>query len=615
MRNRGFSLVTVVVLSSIVVMLVMAGLYISQISFMNTTSEATYYRAQKAADACLLAAVDRVNSTGFCGNQTLTNSDLGINLNGSSCQVSFYQSTRICFLDATGTYNNINVYENSIIQAFYGVGLYTVRGGVNATYNGGFLSGCDYTSTSNSCFVPAFIASSGNVNLNGINPQFCPSSGSQENSYGIYGNPPIYTNAPFSDLVPLFFNVNCFGSNFFDSIDSCNYGLTDALTTTYAIPYDGSPDFTFDSYGQPIINQNLLNFLYQLPNITQSGPNCQYTVSSQSNLNLSNLSFLPPTISPSSCNTLTLYITNTNSVYGTPSIPITIYANAPLNLNGISGNILGVNNYGENQYNLYIYSIAPINISNGFQNARILTTNQVNDVDGSNITNATIIQALQTSNQNNNPNSPQNFIVQNGQGSLQITNSKVITRQIRFENLYAYRDLAYLYANACPACSRASSNSSINACYNDGRRCAWADGVGQNYYLQNSAYFGIDPNGNIQSANGNPLVSLLINNNSVVAAYSNNFGGIYFGQDVNYIYGSNATVEGFLVRNFPPNLSLNIGFNPSTYFQFNLNAINSLAYNSNRPNFPGFWFVKTVDCLKEPPTPAYMSVLTKMIVW
>ncbi len=597
-----------------------------------------------------MAAMDSVNSTGFCGNRTLNNTQLNIPLRHSSCSVTFYQSSRMCFLTATGGINgtSVSVNETSMIQAFYGVGLYTVRGGVNATYNNGFLSGCDYNSNSKGCYVPAFIASSGNIILNGYTPQYCPSSQAAEGYSGIYGEPPKFTNAPFTDLTPLFFNVNCFGSNF--SADSssggCNYGLTDALVTTYALPYTSSngntsSDFTFDQYGQPIINQNLLNDLRNFSNDLQSGivpnelNNIQTSscgcINPSSPINLSSLSSSCPNINFSSCpNGIYIYLNNGNSYTITntysQSIPLYIYAyNSSLNLNPVSGSVLGQNSYGENTYNLNIYDIIYppnanssnndiINISGGLSNARILTATEIQDNDSNPISNSTIIQALDNSNQNNSSSiSPEYFTNNNNNGNnIYIQNSKIITKGIIFPfgngNIYAYGDLAYLYADACSnpnKCSRSSSNPYTNPCPNNNiYRCGW--------YV-NNAYFGIDQNGNLQDSSGNSLTSLLINNNSIVFANSNNFGGIYFGQDVTYIRSYYATLEGFLVRNFPPNLSLNINFIPSTYFQFNLNAINSLTYNPNTGT--GFWFVRPVSCLREPPTPAYMSIITRMTTW
>ncbi|MCX8075656.1 MAG: hypothetical protein N3C57_01370, partial [Aquificaceae bacterium] len=522
------------------------------------------------------------------------------------------------------------VYKTAIIQAFYGVGLYTVRGGVNATYSGGLLSGCYYEANpQNNCFVPAFIASAGNVNLGGATQRSCGPT--PPTNPGVYGTPPVFSNAQFTDLTPLFFNVNCFASNFFRNAEACNYGLTDALVDTYSLRYrDNQPDFTFSPHGEPVINQTLLLDLQSNTQVTPQGPpNCRVTVN-QNSINLNNLiATLNPLLGGQAglCQSVEIYTNSDLTLTGTPPIQTTIFmrGNATtgtlLVLNGVNGTITGTTNFGENVYNLRIYSARPVRIDANSSRFRLVTTNQVTT--GNNnitITEATIVQALTDNEQNNDPASPQNFIAFNGTGTLTITDSKLITRQVRFGVLNAHRDLFYLYANACPNCSRATNTASVDACRTDMRRCGWAPGLGGGglVALTNDAFFGTDQNRNIQDAQGRMLVSLLINNNSVVAGRRNFFGGIYFGQDVNYILragGEPNVVRGFFVRNFPQNLSLDIGFDASIDFQFRLDAINNLRFDHNRVGFQGFWFIKRVTCVREDPTPAYMSIITRMTSW
>ncbi len=615
MRNKGFALITVISLMAIVSLIVTAGIVTTNVSQLTTLSTVRFQLAQEAADACLRRALDEVNATGICGNRTLNNQDLGLNLNpGVQCSAQLIQSGRICFIRAVGQNSNARVYKTAILQAFYGMGLYTVRGGVNATYSGGLLTGC-YYEPNNNCFVPAFIASSGTVSLGGANPQNCPANNTNPTS-GVWGLPPIFTNAQFTDLTPLFFNVNCFASNFYREGERCNYGLTDAIVDTYALTYrDGRPDFAFSPHGEPVINPTLLSDLNNIANVQNQGPpNCRVRLDNIITINLANIlnNTLLNTLLGGllgQCQRLEIYTNNNLTLTGGPSpIPVFVYSGANITLSGVNGGTRGTTNFGENLYNLNIYTLGTTTITANSTNFRLLTTNAVNVNSGLTVSNATIIQALQNATQNNNSASPQNFIVGGGTGTLTLTDSKLITRQIRFGTLNAWRDLVYVYANACPNCGRDSNTASIDACQNDNRRCGW-------FSSQGSAYFGTDANRNIQDASGRPLVSLLINNNSVVRAYNNFFGGIYFGQDVNYIQGVGAVVRGFLVRNFPRNLSLNIGFNQNTDFRFRLDAINNLRYDPNRQGFPGFWFVRRVDCVRELPTPGYMSIITRMTSW
>lgn len=621
MKQKGYALLTVIVFSSIIALIISSAILITNISSQSTLSEVRFQKAEALADSCLLKAIDKVNATGVCGNINLSNSDLGINSSTETCTVSLSQHGKICFIRAEGSVGLSKVHKTAVIQAFYGVGLYTVRGSVNATYSGGLLTGC-YYETNNNCFVPAFIASSGTVSLGGNTPENCPSKYTNITS-GIWGTPPTYTRAQFRDLVPLFFNVNCFASNFYRENERCNYGLTDALVETYGIKYSNNKtDFRFSPYGEPVINEKLLSDLSQNQTIQDIAPNCKTTLpSSTSRIDLSNL----PTTYPNyqNCRTLEIYVNPSSSLTITGNLTIQnlrvfIYIRergSTVKVNNLTGSVIGFNNFGENIYNVNIYTLRPVEITTNSSSFRLLTTNTINVGTGITINNTSIIQALEDENQNNDPSSPQNFIVRSGTGTLTLTDSKLITRQLRFGTLYAWRDLVYVYANACPKCSRDSNAASLNACNNDARRCGWAYQTGSRAQLSNNAYFGTDTNRNIQDTNGESLVSILINNNSVVRGNNNFFGGIYFGQDVNYIRSSGTVMRGFLVINFPNNLLLNTEFNSSMDFQFRLDAINNLRYDENRQGFKGFWFVRKVDCVREDQTPAYMPIITRMTSW
>ncbi|RMH80865.1 MAG: hypothetical protein D6674_02170 [Acidobacteria bacterium] len=621
MRKRGFALPTVIALSGIIALIITAGYTVTNIAQRTTLSTVNFQLAKEASNACIMRATDEVQATGFCGDRRLNNQQLGIQLTGGTCEVEFRQSGRICFLRSVGRFGNSEVYTTSMIQSFFGVGLYTVRGGVDASYTGGLLTGCYYEQSGN-CFVPAFIASSGTISLGSANPQSCPTNQTNPNT-GVWGTPPTFTNAQFRDLVPLFFNVECFASNYYRAGERCRYGLTDALVDTYALQYrDGRPDFTFSQHGEPVINQALLSDIRSTASITPQGPpNCRLqvpTTPANANINLSNLLTLLDNLIPggASCQRVELYLDQSTTIAGTPPIPTVVYLRNPagqsrtLTLAGVIGSptVQPTTSFGEFIYRLVIYSGGNVNVTANSLRFRLLTTGTINVTTGLTLSEASIFQVLENDTQNNNPASPQNMIVGNGTGTLNITDSKLITRQVRFGILNAHRDLFFVYAHACPNCSRDSNLGSVNACQNDIRRCGWAGGTGTRPSMQNDAFFGTDANRNIQDATGRPLVSLLINNNSVVAGRQNFFGGIYFGQDVNYILrtsGQPNVVRGFLIRNFPANLSLSIGFDSAIDFRFRLDAINNIRYDQSRQGFPGFWFVRRVDCVREiqhPPT-------------
>ncbi|QER42574.1 hypothetical protein F1847_07400 [Thermodesulfobacterium sp. TA1] len=627
MKKKGFALVTALILCFVLSVIGTAAITLSYISYQTSMAEKNFYLAEKAANVCLLAAVDEINRTGFCGNQEYTASGLGYQLPyGTTCKVTSTQSTNICFLRAEGQARSSRVFKTTIIQGFYGAGLYTVRGGVSASYSGGLLTGCD---AANNCTVPAFIASSGTINLGSATPRYCP----QTSSTGIWGNPPTYTNAAFRDLVPLFFNVNCFASDFYNPNYRCNYGLTDALRDTYGwvyrnnnqtyfTPYpndqpsNNATDFYFSPYGEPVINPTLKSDLSSPSSIT-SIP-CSF-INNSTSYNLNN--FCSDYYYPNpTCGNYTIVFTTSSTITLTGTLPsncggtdissrwVTIFLPKGGTINNLNGNLpVSQTSLGEWRYRLNIYSGGPLTISNGLNFTRILTNATVNISSGITINNSTVIQVLNHETENNNANAPQNLI---NSRTTYFYDSKIISRHIRFVNnhFYAFRTLLYLYANACPNCVRNTSDPNQNPCYTGSNyyRCGW---YGGSY----NAYIGMYGNGTYLLPDRTPLTSIVINNNSIVRSSNFYIAGIYFGQDVNYLLGSVSVIRGFLVRNFPPNLSLRIGFNSNTNFQFKLDAINSLRYDplSRR----GFWFVRKVECIREKPTPAYFSIITRMTTW
>jgi hypothetical protein len=252
--SKGFSLITVLGLTLIISLIGATAMYISLIDNKLTGANAKYELADKAAEYGLLQAVNSIQANGFCYNTTNNGSD---GLATYSTQIQ--RSSNICFVKSTGQVGNAKVVKTAIIQSYYGIGLYTVRGGVNASYNGGRLSGCD---KANSCYVPAFIAS-GSINLNGAQTYSCPAD---NGSQGIFGNPPIINGVKFIDLTPLFFNVNCENSQ---RDSNCSYGLNNALEDTFATdPNTNIKDFYIDQYNQVVLTNTVENNLYTPPTPT-----------------------------------------------------------------------------------------------------------------------------------------------------------------------------------------------------------------------------------------------------------------------------------------------------------------------------------------------------------
>jgi len=267
--SKGFSLITVLGLTLIISLIGATAMYISLIDNKLTGANAKYELADKAAEYGLLQAVNSIQANGFCYNTTNNGSD---GLATYSTQIQ--RSSNICFVKSTGQVGNAKVVKTAIIQSYYGIGLYTVRGGVNASYNGGRLSGCD---KANSCNVPAFIAS-GSINLNGAHTYSCPVDNGSKH---IFGNPAIINGVKFTDLTPLFFNVDCENSQ---RDSNCNYGLNNALEDTFATdPNTNIKDFYIDQYNQVVLTNTVENNLYTPPTPTPC------PIDYNNNLNLGNL--------------------------------------------------------------------------------------------------------------------------------------------------------------------------------------------------------------------------------------------------------------------------------------------------------------------------------------
>lgn len=607
--SKGFSLITVLGLTLIISLIGATAMYISLIDNKLTGASAKYELADKAAEYGLLQAVNSIQANGFCYNTTNNGSD---GLATYSTQIQ--RSSNICFVKSTGQVGNAKVVKTAIIQSYYGIGLYTVRGGVNASYNGGRLSGCD---KANSCYVPAFITS-GSINLNGAQTYSCPAD---NGSQGIFGNPAIINGVKFTDLTPLFFNVNCENSQ---RDSNCNYGLNNALEDTFATdPNTNIEDFYIDQYNQVVLKNTVENNLYTPP--TQTPCPTDYN----NNLNLGDLT------SSGSC-----YINKQGvDIYGTlPSgVQYTIYiignnARGTI-LENVNGNTpTSQNNYDIPNYNLTIYTNQPIIISDGLFNTRLITDNNITYSYNENVQlnsgiptntittytnpndnnpycylqNDIIIQGYDNSSEGNNI--PQIGLVgdneaQNGYATVDLytSNTDLFVREIIFNdssNNYFANSLAYIYSDSFPAnLPPTNSTQSIQDCQNNIYQCGWSDYQEQ---FSENLYFGNDINSNLAP-------SLLINNNSTVLGYSESFSGIYFGEDVNYIYSYGASVNGFLVRNFPPNLSLNIGFTNNTNFQFNKSAINALSNE--------FWFVQPVQCVQDNPQPYTQMIQTELTAY
>ena len=166
MNEKGFSLVTVLVMSLVIMLFGGTSLFVAATNFKSTRADANYNLADKASNAGLLNAFDAINKTGTGGNDRTITGAVG---SASYATSIMYGGKNNWFVSSEGTFSNSQVIKTALFQGYSGVGLYTVRGQVNASIQSARLSGCDAAPTPD-CYVPAFIAS-GTINTGGATPK------------------------------------------------------------------------------------------------------------------------------------------------------------------------------------------------------------------------------------------------------------------------------------------------------------------------------------------------------------------------------------------------------------------------------------------------------------
>jgi hypothetical protein len=110
-----------------------------------------------------------------------------------------------------------------------------------------------------------------------------------------------------------------------------------------------------------------------------------------------------------------------------------------------------------------------------------------------------------------------------------------------------------------------------------------------------------------RDASGVAQPTLFISNNSTLYAEKSTetyIWGVWYGEDVTYLSTTQVNFNGFLVRNFPPNLSLNISLGGNFSMNFSIDIINTIA---NR-----YRFFRPVSCVRNPVTPAAQLIQTRM---
>lgn len=503
LNNRGFTLVVVLLLSLAITLLGGTAMFIAMVNFKTTAAEKKYNHAEKAANAGLLNAFDEINRQGTGGaNRSIS----GAMRNAFYSTDVLYGGKNLWFLSSEGSMHDSRVVKTALFQGYYGVGLYTVRGKVNAVLNSGSrLSGCD-ASDDPDCFVPAFIAS-GTINTGPNERKSCTVAGAADGTTtGLFGAPAIL-NMSQGDLSRIFFKVDCFNKH---NDAGCTTSLLDYLEYDYGRnPAEHRQDFSFgqndNALGIPVVS------IPVMPPVPAVSSGCIFPVSGNMHGRTLNL-----TGDLTSCKEIILNSTASTVVIrgdGTRNgTPVKIFTDGNLNqpiCDGASNFIFYATNSDKtlavsNSSNFTIHSTNEVVMNNtnssftlyttGVTNLngtvsgtierpfRIVSANRINTGSaGINLTNGSIMSGPFAYADANQLAAGQNL---EAAGNLTIENVNIFARSLRFAKKSTVRildSLVYVYAHACPDCSRKEGDSSLNACTTDNRWCGWyGEGVNLN---------------------------------------------------------------------------------------------------------------------------------------
>ncbi|HRY35081.1 MAG TPA: hypothetical protein P5249_04165 [Smithellaceae bacterium] len=620
-NNSGFTLVVVLLLSLAIMLLGGTAMYLAAINFKTTAADIKYNHAEKAANTGLLNAFDEINRQGTGGaNRSIS----GTMRNTAYATDILYAGRNLWFLSSEGSLHNSRVIKTALFQSYSGVGLYTVRGNVNALLNhGARLSGCD-SSDDPDCFVPAFIAS-GTIRTGSNERKSCTAAGAADGTTaGLFGAPAIL-NMRQGDLSVIFFKVDCFNKY---NQAGCATSLLDYLEYDYGRnPADHRQDFSFgqndNALGIPIVS------IPALPPVPAVTSGCIFPVSGNMHGRILNLSSDLIT-----CKQIILNSAATTVIIrgdGTRNrAPVEIFTEGNLNqtkFEGASNFAFYTTNNDKaldvsNSSNFIVHSSNEVTMNNtntsftlyttGITNLngtvsgtadrpfRIVSANRINTGSaGISLTNGSIMTGPIAYADTNQVNAPQNLEVA---GNLTIENAGIFTRSLRFSKNSTVRildSLVYVYAHACPNCSRQQSDSSLIACgTTDNRWCGW---------------YGEDLNLNIgRAADGTAKPVLFISNNTTVQTIhpvgTVYIWGVWYGEGVTHLsWKESATqnLNGFLARNFPSGMTLGVTLPGSGFtMNFSKQMMDAVAKK--------YRFFRKVECVRDPLTPKAQLLQTGM---
>ena len=658
-NNKGFSLITVIILSLMMFLIGGTGLYIATTNFRATRADINLNVAEKASNAGLMAAFNQINMAGSDEHNKTISSTTGDASYLSSIE---YGGKNVWFVSSTGSVNGnlqkTKVVKTAIFQGYYGVGLYTVRGRVNARISGARLSGCDASPTP-ACYVPAFIAS-GTIDTGNATSHACIdnnglplTSAVNGSSAGLYGSPGTL-NLDQGDLSKIFFKVKCFNKY---NNKNCSASLLDYLEYDYGWnSAHTSQEMSFqqtdtgaNGLGIPVVSVpaipswkipgvsgrcvfpvsgalfgrilDLANDLKNCNEIVLNSALTTVTITGMAATRMVDGKSVPVIIYTNGSNNQPIFSGASNFIFYKTNLPFTvsnssnftIYSTNEGTFSHTNSNFTlytsGKNTLTGTNSNFALYTTEVTNLSGTVTGTaanpfRIISTKTINTAAGILMRNGTIITGPVAVVDINDNTAPQNLVAD---GDITVDNVNIFARRLEFgdnSTVNIWNSLIYVYAFACPNCSRTTSTSSLDACVSDKNWCGY-------YGREISLNLGRDP----ADAAAKPII--FISNNTAVktdtAGKTEYIWGVWYGEDVTYLrwLGSNSVdVKGFMIRNFPPptpsspSLSLNIILTNKFTFNFSKPVIDTI---SNK-----YRFIRKVECVHDPLTPKAQLIQTRL---
>ncbi len=560
-KEKGYILLIILIFSTIIA-LIGAGLaLINKQGFLATRANIRFNKLQKAAHYGLIEAIEYiVNNGGVC--------EAGVfetNLDGVSVHASTARRGLVCSIRSKATLGNAKIVLVGAAQGFYGIGTFTVKADEQVQWLGGaYVSGCDLA---NNCSIPAIIVSGP---INGVPAGVAHNCGSS-GSTGIYGNPPLFPNVNFYDLVPLTFNAECFYDLLSIFEKQGNY-------TGYPMGLGRNPLWLKNStYRQDIIFDkgnftscpNPLNI--DEPQVVWEDQLGDFSIISWN----TDIPSIPPTCEWNK-NTLNLstHLSNCKWIRVNTNVNITGTA-SNLKFIYVPNNIVTISNAGNatvitnqsitinaktNLSPLALYTTQSVTINGPTTMTRIVSQGDINLQTSSTISDSTLIT----------PNS----IINTTHNNLTLEKLNVFARRIYFTKYTIIKGgMFYLFGYVESVCNSGDSDSS---------RIDTSADIGT---LDNPVLF-IMVNSCLRVVNPDPIY----------------FNGIFFAEGPTCIVYRNIKFTGISIWNEPNNFTNVDQLGEGFYIQFDYGIINAL--NSK------YWFVRRFECIKDDPQTYLQAIQT-----